>query len=91
MFPYEKGFLDLIMYTLFVSLIDIILKERNRVGELELRILFSFFTAWARTSGDNFWQSRIRHGHFLSALLKSGCSCLSIETHGECVRNKLVN
>jgi hypothetical protein len=29
MFPYEKGFLDLIMYTLFVSLIDIILKEVN--------------------------------------------------------------
>jgi hypothetical protein len=29
MFPYEKGLLDLIVYTLFVSLIDIILKEVN--------------------------------------------------------------
>ena len=49
----------------------------------------SFFTAWARTSGDNFWQSRIRQRRFLSALLRSGCSCLSIETHCECVRNEI--
>lgn len=34
----------------------------------------SFFTAWAHTSGDSFWQSRIRQRRFFSALFRSGCS-----------------
>ena len=63
--------------------------SKKRTCTTVLRGSRSFFTAWARTSGDNFWQSRIRQRRFLSALLRSGCSCLSIETHCECVRNEI--
>jgi len=48
-------------------------------------VAVQIFTAWARTSGDNFWHSRIWQRWLLSALHRSGCSCLSIETYCECV------
>lgn len=58
-------FLGLICLCLIMSLIDVLLKERNRIGELELRLLFSFLQKKkCKITLDVSWTSLHSHRYY---------------------------